>query len=42
MNVSRKCCPEVKQLLGVGARFGIAVDIANFGDDIKLFLCVAY
>ena len=22
--------------------FGIAVDIANFGCDVKLFLCVAY
>ena len=30
VNVSRKCCPEVKQL-GVGADFFITVDIANFG-----------
>ena len=40
MNVSRKYCPEVKSL-GVGAEFGIAVDIANFGGDVKLYLCVA-
>ena len=38
VNVSRKCCPEVKSL-GVGAEFCIAV---NFGGDVKLFLCVAY
>ena len=41
MNVSRKCCPEVKSL-GVGAEYCIAVDIANFGGDVKLFLCVVY
>ena len=41
VNVSRKCGPEVKSL-GVGAKFCIAVDIANFGGDVKLFLCVAY
>ena len=42
VNVSRKCCPVVKLSLGVGAIFGIAVDIANFGGDVKLLLCVAY
>ena len=41
VNVSKKCCPEVKQL-GVGVEFCIAVNIANFGGDLKLFLCVAY
>ena len=41
VNVSRKCCPEVKWL-GVGVEYCITVDIANFGGDIKLFLCVAY
>ena len=41
VNVSRKCCPEVKSL-GVGVEFCIAVDIDNFGGDVKLFLCVAY
>ena len=41
MNISRKYCPGVK-LLGVGAEFCIAVDITNFGGDVKLFLCVAY
>ena len=41
VNVSRKYCPEVKSL-GVGAQFCIAVDIANFGGDVKSFLCVAY
>ena len=41
VNLSRKCCPEVKSL-GVGAEFRIAVDIANFGGDVKLFPCVAY
>ena len=41
VNVSRKCCP-VKKWLGVGADLCIAVDIANFVGDVKLFLCVAY
>ena len=41
VNVSRKCCPEVKSL-GVKAEFSIAVNIANFGGDVKFFLCVAY
>ena len=42
MNVSRKCCPEVKQSQGAGAELDIAIDIANFVGEIKLFLCVAY
>ena len=41
VNVFRKCCPKVR-LLGVGAEFCKAVDIANFGGDVKLFLCVVY
>ena len=41
VNVSRKCCP-VKKSLGVRAEYCIAVDIANFGGDVKLFLCMAY
>ena len=40
--VPRKCCPEVKKSLGAGAELDIAIDIANFGDEIKFFLCVAY
>ena len=42
VNVSKKCCPEVKSSLGAGVELDIAIDIANFGGEIKLFLCVAY
>ena len=42
MNVSKRCCPEVKSSLGAVAELDIAIDIASFGGEIKLFLCVAY
>ena len=34
--------PQTPGTLGVGAEFCIAVDIANFGGDVMLSLCVAY
>ena len=42
MDVSRKCCPGVKLSLGAGVEFDIAIDLANFECDVKLFLCLAY
>ena len=30
------------EVRGAGAELDIAIDITNFGGDIKLFLCVAY
>ena len=37
-----QCCPEMKWELGAGSGIRHCIDIANFGGDIKLFLCVAY